>query len=66
MADPRVSILIVAYKSRAHLPRLFDCLDAQAFRDFEAILIDNASPDGTDPDMDRGQHGQDDAVHVAL
>ena len=51
MADPRVSILIVAYKSRAHLQRLFDCLDAQAFSDFETILIDNASPDETDPDV---------------
>ena len=51
MAEPLVSILIVAYKSRAHLPRLFDCLDAQSFHDFETILIDNASPDGTDPDV---------------
>jgi N-acetylglucosaminyl-diphospho-decaprenol L-rhamnosyltransferase len=46
----RVSILIVAYKSRAHLPRLFDCLDAQTVQDFETILIDNASPDETGPD----------------
>jgi N-acetylglucosaminyl-diphospho-decaprenol L-rhamnosyltransferase len=46
----RVSILVVAYKSRAHLPRLFDCLEAQSIKDFEVILIDNASPDGTDPD----------------
>lgn len=50
MAGPRVSILIVAYKSRAHLARLFDCLDAQTFRDFETILIDNASPQGTEAD----------------
>jgi N-acetylglucosaminyl-diphospho-decaprenol L-rhamnosyltransferase len=46
----RVSILIVAYKSRAHLPRLFDCLAAQTVQDFETILIDNASPDGLAPD----------------
>jgi len=51
LAEPHVSILIVAYKSRAYLPRLFDCLDTQTFSDFETILIDNASPDGTDPDM---------------
>jgi N-acetylglucosaminyl-diphospho-decaprenol L-rhamnosyltransferase len=42
----RISILIVGYKSGAHLPRLFDCLDAQTCQDFEAILIDNASPKG--------------------
>jgi N-acetylglucosaminyl-diphospho-decaprenol L-rhamnosyltransferase len=46
----RVSILIVAYKSRLHLPRLFDCLAAQTSQDFETYLIDNASPDGTEPD----------------
>ncbi len=46
---PFLSILIVAYKSAAHLPRLFACLAAQSFQDFETILIDNASPDGTGP-----------------
>ncbi len=46
----RVSILIVSYKSRDHLPRLFDCLAAQTCQDFETILIDNASPNGTMPD----------------
>jgi N-acetylglucosaminyl-diphospho-decaprenol L-rhamnosyltransferase len=39
-----VSILIVGYKSGVHLPRLFDCVRAQTFSDFETILIDNASP----------------------
>jgi N-acetylglucosaminyl-diphospho-decaprenol L-rhamnosyltransferase len=47
-----VSILIVAYKSRAHLPRLFDCLAQQTCQDFETILIDNASPDGLGPDSE--------------
>jgi GT2 family glycosyltransferase len=46
----RVSILIIAYKSGAHLPRLFDCLDAQTCQDFETILVDNASPEGLRPD----------------
>ena len=45
MTSPRVSVLIVAYRSAAHLPRLFDALDAQTFTDFETILIDNASPE---------------------
>ena len=44
------SIVIVAYRSRADLPRLFDCLDGQTDRDFETILIDNASPDDLGPD----------------
>jgi N-acetylglucosaminyl-diphospho-decaprenol L-rhamnosyltransferase len=50
LAGPHVSILIVAYKSRAQLPRLFDCLDAQTCREFETILIDNASPEGAEVD----------------
>lgn len=45
MTSRRVSILIVAYRSAPHLPRLFDALDAQSFTDFETILIDNASPE---------------------
>jgi N-acetylglucosaminyl-diphospho-decaprenol L-rhamnosyltransferase len=49
---PRVSILIVAYKSRAHLPRLFACLARQTVQDFETILIDNASPPEARPDHD--------------
>lgn len=47
-----VSILIVAYKSRTHLPRLFDCLAQQTCKDFETILIDNASPEGLEPDVE--------------
>lgn len=45
MTTPRVSILIVAYRSAGHLPRLFDALAAQTFTAFETILIDNASPE---------------------
>jgi N-acetylglucosaminyl-diphospho-decaprenol L-rhamnosyltransferase len=47
----RVSILIVAFKSRAHLPRLFACLARQSVQDFETILIDNASPADLRPDF---------------
>lgn len=42
---PRFSILTIAYKSANYLNRLFDCLHAQTNRDFEIILIDNASPE---------------------
>ncbi len=43
---PAVSVIIVGYNSAAHLPRCLAALDAQTHRDFEIILIDNASPDG--------------------
>jgi N-acetylglucosaminyl-diphospho-decaprenol L-rhamnosyltransferase len=48
----RVSILIVAFNSASHLPRLFACLAAQSNQDFETILIDNASRDDARPSPD--------------
>lgn len=48
---PAVSVIIVAYDSGAHLPRCLAALAHQTFRDFEIILIDNASPQGA-PDAE--------------
>lgn len=44
--DPTVSVLIVAWQSGRHLERCLEALDGQSFRDFEAVLVDNASTDG--------------------
>jgi GT2 family glycosyltransferase len=44
---PKVSVLIVNYKGIDHLPDCLKALRAQTFRDFEIILIDNASDDGS-------------------
>lgn len=42
------SVVTVTY-NRAHLlPRVYECLCAQAFRDFEWIVVDDGSTDGTD------------------
>jgi GT2 family glycosyltransferase len=38
-----VAVLIVAFNSKAHLRRQIASLEAQTFRDFRAILIDNGS-----------------------
>lgn len=43
---PAVSVLIVAWQSGRHLARCLDALDRQRFRDFEVVLLDNASTDG--------------------
>jgi len=43
---PVVSVVIVCWNSAAHLPRCLDTLTAQSFRQFEVILVDNASTDG--------------------
>ena len=41
----RFSICIPAYKTAAYLPRCLDSLLAQTFTDFEAIIVDDGSPD---------------------
>lgn len=46
MAPPQVSVIIVAYESKAVLTRCLAQLRAQTFRDFEVLLIDNGSADG--------------------
>jgi len=43
---PLVSILIVAYQSGPTLARCLEGLRAQTFRDFEILMVDNASTDG--------------------
>jgi GT2 family glycosyltransferase len=47
MAAPSVTVAIVAYQSGAFLQRCLDALAAQDFKDFEAVVVDNASTDGS-------------------
>ncbi len=49
---PAVSVLIVAWQSGGHLARCLAALEAQRLRDFEAVLIDNASTDGAVDGLD--------------
>lgn len=44
---PRASILIVNWNGLEHLPVCLDSLAAQTFRDFEVVLVDNGSKDGS-------------------
>ena len=43
----RISVIIVNYNSGARLKRCLDALDTQTFKDFETIIVDNASTDGS-------------------
>lgn len=44
---PRASIIIVTYNSAAQIQRCLKAVAAQDYRDFEVVVIDNASTDGT-------------------
>ena len=45
--DPKASIVIRCHNEVDHLPRLFDGLKRQSFRDFEIVVVDSGSDDGT-------------------
>lgn len=48
MADaPAVSVVIVNWNGKHHLPECLASVRAQTFRDFEVILVDNGSTDGS-------------------
>jgi GT2 family glycosyltransferase len=47
MTKPRVSIIIVNWNGISYLPACLDALVRQTFRDFETILVDNGSHDGS-------------------
>lgn len=44
---PAASVLIVTYNAGPFVRRLLDSLRSQTFRDFEVVLVDNASKDDT-------------------
>ncbi|HKP95113.1 MAG TPA: glycosyltransferase family 2 protein [Fibrobacteria bacterium] len=46
-STPLISILIVNYNGLKHLPECLESLQAQTFKDFEVVLVDNGSKDGS-------------------
>ena len=43
----KISIIIVNWNGKLHLPICLESLKAQTYRDFETILVDNGSADGS-------------------
>ncbi len=50
---PRFSIVIPAYNVEAYLEQCLESLVAQTFDDWEAVVVDDASPDGSGAIADR-------------
>jgi len=45
--NPLISIIIICWNSKEYLPRCLNSLAAQTFQDFEVVIVDNGSTDGT-------------------
>ena len=56
---PKISVIIPVYNNAAYLPQCLDSLLAQTFRDFECILVDDGSSDGSDVICDDYQKKDD-------
>lgn len=54
VAAPFLSVVIPTYNGSRHLPTVLDALRRQTFRDFEAIVVDDASTDGSPALVEQG------------
>ena len=56
---PKVSVIVPVYKAEKYLHRCIDSILAQSFTDWECILVDDGSPDGSGAICD--QYAEEDA-----
>ena len=63
MSIPEVSVIVPVYKAEAYLHRCVDSLLAQTMSEFELLLIDDGSPDGSGAICD-GYAARDSRVRV--
>lgn len=53
MEKPKISVVVPVYNGEKYLGQCVDGILAQSFRDFELILLDDGSPDGSGAICDR-------------
>ena len=53
MKQPSVSVIIAIYNAEKTLPRLLDSLLQQTMKDFEVLMIDDGSVDGSASTCDK-------------
>jgi len=51
-SSPLISIILVTWNSATYLPHCLESLSLQTFKDFEVIVVDNGSTDGTLDDLE--------------
>ena len=49
--SPKVSIIVPVYNAEKTLPRMLDAIKAQTFEDYEVILMNDGSVDGSEQVM---------------
>lgn len=59
MSSPTISVIVPVYNVAALLPRCIDSLLAQNFADYEVLLVDDGSTDGSEAICD--SYGSKDA-----
>ena len=47
IANPKVSIIIRTLNEVSHLPELFELINQQSYRNYETVIVDSGSYDGT-------------------
>lgn len=47
MNDPKVTVIVTVYNIKEYLDRFFECLKAQTYEDYIALIIDDGSTDGS-------------------
>lgn len=63
MYTPRLSVIIPCYDNGTLLSEMIDCIRRQTYRDWELIIVDDGSTDGT-PDVVAAFAAEDDRIRL--